>query len=589
MNAIDELNKQNTELHDQVAASQVRLEKAMARKALFHKISKNLSLAPLLELLAEEIEKLRVFDGFLVNLVDRSEIDKNTPPEDTLRLICEYVRLPNGYEGVENTYRKYRFTQNLNDINIQVFNHGRSVIVKSDQIDTLATATRTHFERWHIKQMVCVPLKRDEGLLELSPIGTIAAYVQNGTIEEDTQQQLHSLALIFYKSIYNAMEHEQLLQREKEVEIAQQEHTRFLNFVTSINNLTDESHIYQHIANELLQRFPFDLVGILLEEDQKLVVKDLSIRDLKFNRQHQAWLDYYSKTHYDIDVADGASPAVFLQNAYITVPDVEVIRHLPMSEKDRKALELLETPHTFLFVPIRHKHKPIGVLWMLSLEKKVDIGNNDIQLIELLGSFIGNAIVNSRVFTIAENQNKKIESLNTELLDKITELHDQASKDRLTGLFNYGTFIQEIDRRVHEFKRIHDQNLCIVFFDVDRFKKINDKYGHLAGNQILQELANRVKKILRKMDIACRYGGEEFAVILPHCNLDGAQAFSERIRKLIAEEKFNAEDVYISVTISLGFAKLRQSDTCDTFIERADKALYKAKKSGRNRAVHEKK
>lgn len=585
MEPLDEIQLQNSDLQTQIAESQARLEKAVSRQALFQKISKTLKLEDLLQLLAEEIELLGVFDGYLINLIDRSEIDKNAHEEDALRLVCEYVRLPAGYEGVERTYRKYRFTQSLNDSNIQAFNSRSNITVSRNELENLSKTTQTHFERWNISQMICAPIKMDEGLLELTPLGTIALFLQQGEIGDEVHKQINSLILIFYKSIANALEHELLIQREQEIEIAQQEHTRFLTFVTAINNLTNEEHIYELISKELLQRFPFDLVGVLLEEDEKLVVKDISIRDLKFNRQHRAWLDYYSEVSYDLDVADGASSAVFIQNAYVVVPDVNDIRHLPMSEKDRKALELLETPHTFLFVPIRQNGKSVGLLWLLSLEHVVEVKNNDIQLIELLGTFIGNAISNSRIYTLAETQNQKIENLNNDLQDKITELHDQASKDRLTGLLNYGTFVQELQRRVHEFKRLPGLNLSMIFFDVDRFKKINDRYGHIAGNEILQELANRIKKVIRKMDIACRYGGEEFAVILPRCDIDGAYVFAERVRQLVAEDKFNAEGVYIDVTISVGCVKMRPNDTSETMIERADKALYKAKKSGRNRTV----
>jgi diguanylate cyclase (GGDEF)-like protein len=122
--------------------------------------------------------------------------------------------------------------------------------------------------------------------------------------------------------------------------------------------------------------------------------------------------------------------------------------------------------------------------------------------------------------------------------------------------------------------------LCI--FDVDHFKKFNDTYGHVAGNIALMDVASRIAKQARTMDIVCRYGGEEFVVILPKCNLEGAVLFAERVRESVMASPVKTDAQSVPVTISVGVAEYLPNEEQSAFIERANNALYRAKEGGRN-------
>ena len=127
----------------------------------------------------------------------------------------------------------------------------------------------------------------------------------------------------------------------------------------------------------------------------------------------------------------------------------------------------------------------------------------------------------------------------------------------------------------------------VLVLDIDHFKAINDGYGHDAGDDVLREFAIRIRKSIRGIDLACRHGGEEFVVVMPHTDVTVATVVAERLRHRIASQPFAIERgaSQIDVTTSIGIAGLSRGDTAAAVIKRADQALYRAKRQGRNRVV----
>jgi diguanylate cyclase (GGDEF)-like protein len=163
-------------------------------------------------------------------------------------------------------------------------------------------------------------------------------------------------------------------------------------------------------------------------------------------------------------------------------------------------------------------------------------------------------------------------------------LLDQSTKDPLTGLANRGATLEELSTRF-DLSRRHGRPLCVVMVDMDHFKEINDTLGHSAGDFVLQAFGDRVRTNLRTSDHAGRIGGEEFLAILSETDLEGARMFAERLRSSVAETPFLfTGGPRLSVTCSLGLAQLGSQDLDHgALLARADKALYHAKKNGRNR------
>jgi diguanylate cyclase (GGDEF)-like protein len=162
------------------------------------------------------------------------------------------------------------------------------------------------------------------------------------------------------------------------------------------------------------------------------------------------------------------------------------------------------------------------------------------------------------------------------------QLETLASKDALTGIFNRRTLLDELDRAHRTFER--DQHRYgIVILDVDHFKKINDRHGHLAGDGVLIALASLLERNVRKSDRLFRYGGEEFVVLTLLPNHDGLVTVAEKLRNRVEQNIADLDGQ--PITISLGGAILRPAESIEAWFARADTALYVAKNSGRNRAV----
>ena len=165
------------------------------------------------------------------------------------------------------------------------------------------------------------------------------------------------------------------------------------------------------------------------------------------------------------------------------------------------------------------------------------------------------------------------------------QLEQLSQTDRLTGLLNRGTWETMLASEFERFRRY--QNTCsLVLFDIDHFKHVNDTYGHQPGDDVLRKVSQLLRENLRQTDVAGRYGGEEFGVILPETETQGAQTFAERLRARIEQTPVETDAGEISVTISLGVSVIDQSIADHTaWIRAADHALYQSKESGRNQTT----
>jgi len=185
----------------------------------------------------------------------------------------------------------------------------------------------------------------------------------------------------------------------------------------------------------------------------------------------------------------------------------------------------------------------------------------------------------------AKQARQKAEELATELLEANVKLREMAFRDGLTGLYNYRYFQELMDREVSRSMR-HHLGLSLMLFDIDYFKDVNDTYGHPAGDQVLRNLAELVQSTMRISDIVVRYGGEEFAVILPSTDLSGCKVFATRLRRRVEEMETVVNGMSIRVTISIGvtgYDIAQKSLEKTVMIKTADSALYAAKHKGRNR------
>jgi diguanylate cyclase (GGDEF)-like protein len=211
-------------------------------------------------------------------------------------------------------------------------------------------------------------------------------------------------------------------------------------------------------------------------------------------------------------------------------------------------------------VPIPGETTAIGYLVVFSRAPAHAFADSDKRSLEDLASRAGPAIENARRFR---------------------EARQLADLDALTGLHNRRFFHETLARevaRAHRYRR----KLALVVFDLDDFKAINDRIGHLAGDGVLAEVAERVRSVVRSADIACRVGGDEFGIILPESNIADAEQLSHRMQAAVAARPIGDAG---TLQLSAGAAELETEDDATRFFERADDALYRAKESGKAEVV----
>jgi diguanylate cyclase (GGDEF)-like protein len=213
-----------------------------------------------------------------------------------------------------------------------------------------------------------------------------------------------------------------------------------------------------------------------------------------------------------------------------------------------------------LAVPLPGENATLGYLTVFTRTKGHQYSENDVRLLESLAVHAGPAIENANRFR---------------------EARQLADLDALTGLHNRRFFHETLARecaRAHRYER----KLSLVVFDLDDFKDVNDRIGHLAGDAVLAEAAERVRDVVRTADIACRVGGDEFAVILPESSIGDADQLYRRIQNAISARPLGQGG---KLFLSAGVAELRAEDDPVAFFQRADDALYRAKEAGKGRVV----
>lgn len=177
------------------------------------------------------------------------------------------------------------------------------------------------------------------------------------------------------------------------------------------------------------------------------------------------------------------------------------------------------------------------------------------------------------------NINKMMKSKVDELHFMTTSLEEKATKDDLTGLYNRAKFEEIFTEELTKAQRYNDE-LSVVLLDIDYFKKINDTFGHQAGDVVLKELSTLISTNIKTIDVFARWGGEEFVILLPKTGLDGAVLFADKLRKIVKNFHFSEVE---KMTISCGVGEFEEYEDKLTLFEKIDKALYVAKKNGRDR------
>ena len=242
-------------------------------------------------------------------------------------------------------------------------------------------------------------------------------------------------------------------------------------------------------------------------------------------------------------------------------------------------LILAEGVQSSLTCPLIADEKPIGFLFFSSLEKNTYRDSHQ-KIFVYIAQQVSILIEKSRLY-------QQVHELNHKLVDAMALLKEQTCRDSLTGVYHRGAIMEFMDQTLHAGIR-KQQPVSVIMADLDNFKAINDNYGHLVGDTVLQQTAKTMVHHLRTYDHIGRYGGEEFLIILDDTDATEAVMVAERIRRAIAKLEFESGDESFAVTISMGIVttdNVTSMKSKESLLSEADRALYHAKDKGRNRVV----
>lgn len=243
----------------------------------------------------------------------------------------------------------------------------------------------------------------------------------------------------------------------------------------------------------------------------------------------------------------------------ILVGDIDTHKK-PIIRKSQRAFAENYKTKNCAIVPLICQDRVVGVLNLADKIGLESFDSGDIALIELFSQLIGASIGNIKLFE---------------------KIQRQATTDGLTGLVNHKTFYETLEKELWRSHRYGGQ-ISLIMVDIDNLKKINDAYGHRAGDKVIREISKRIKECIRQIDTAARYGGDEFAVILINTSLSDATVVAQRMVEAVANSPATWNKEQISLSISVGLGQYDTRTTPDDITSRTDQALYAAKLAGKN-------
>jgi len=249
----------------------------------------------------------------------------------------------------------------------------------------------------------------------------------------------------------------------------------------------------------------------------------------------------------------------------LTKQDLLLINDVKRDKRIEPFKEILSNYHLYsvFYVPITYQEKLLGILGGHKCETQAQWSQHYETFFGQIADQLAIGVTNARLY-------KRVER--------------QATTDGLTNLFNHRTGQEKLTEQLRLAER-YQRNLAVVMMDIDHFKSINDTYGHPVGDTVLKAVAQLIRRDCRDVDIPVRYGGEEFLLVLPEVNQEGAVVVAERLRKTLQREIIFHDEVQLSITASIGVAAYPEDAEGHHLLELADKALYLSKRMGRNQ-VH---
>ncbi len=319
-----------------------------------------------------------------------------------------------------------------------------------------------------------------------------------------------------------------------------------LKALLDVSKLISSNYPMQRV----IKRISSSLRKLLKTDDCSIMILDESSRELAFCAS--TGLTKWERENIRFRLGEGVAGWVAKNKKPVLISDVSKDPRFKKVKYQRRQLG------SMICAPLMIKRKVIGVISLSTKSAAHRFKEEELELTVLMSAHISLALENNRLYEISV-------------------------LDGLTGLYNRRYLEKRLAKEV-SYSRRYSKTLTLLMLDIDYFKKLNDTYGHQAGDHALKTVSAQLHDSLREYDIVARYGGEEFSVILPTTSKSKGAMIADRLRENIQNQKIRHRDKDLPVTVSVGLASFpEEADGIETLMARADKSLYRAKESGRNR------
>jgi diguanylate cyclase (GGDEF)-like protein len=472
-------------------------------------------------------------------------------------------------DGVQLTEKPRHIQQREGGVTAEVIRTMKTIYLPDTQNrEAKRTHTILHHGKKHARAYLGIPLQMGQKI-----IGVLSCQsYQPHSFHAEQIDMLETIALQAAIAVENARLYEQTRQRMQELE-------GLYEVSLALGSNLNLQNVMEKLFQKCHEIFPLDVFYIALYDEETHIIS------------HPLFWDagkFCQTAARDIRDSPGLSGEVILSRRTLHIPDVLA----PNAGDSLQIFRLGGSPsRCYLGAPMIARQNIVGVISIQTYQPNTYTPEH-IRLLETIARQAALALENSRLYQTAQEELDKRKNSLQNLKTQLTEveaaqdtLREQAIRDPLTNLYNRRYLNEHIKTLLQD--SINQQKpLCVLMLDIDHFKKLNDEYTHLAGDQLLQALAEMLRASTRPGDITCRYGGEEFILLLPETTLEIATRRAEEIRQRMQETRAQFNEHSLSATISIGVTGYPyHSDNAPDLILQADQALYAAKSAGRNRVI----
>ncbi len=367
---------------------------------LVNQLGANIDLKQILQIFGDTVSAENDYDGYLIMLVD----------DENKQLHCEKLSLPKEYSCIENTYNGFHVAVDFNNPYSDCFNTHKPATFYDSEIENYSKYVQHQFEIWRLKSFFVLPIVNGD-----NTIGTIMFFSQERNLNNTEFENVQKFMPFFASRIENSYYYAKMKSKEDDVNRSFELNSKFLDFISAVNNITTIDNIYEQFSLEILRRFDFDFAAVFAVVEDNMDFIQLTKKDDSKIDDYKLLKKHIIKNDYPKNKKGGTLALTAINDTAVYIPNVQKIKDLPMATIDRKAIELFDNSRTVFQVPIRKQEKVIGVLSLLSFDNESNLSEVSQQIIERLCAFMGTVIINANLYNTVGQQKNKIEKTFQEL------------------------------------------------------------------------------------------------------------------------------------------------------------------------------